>query len=474
MPNISKNYVNGDWITPSSAASMNVINPANEEVLGRITLSNARDVDVAVAAAKEAFEAWSLTGLEERVALLEKLADLTEKRMEEMARAVRLDMGAPLVLARQEQADAPLGHLRAFIADVKTQSVRETLPTGDVVTREPIGVCGLITPWNWPLSLIALKVIPAIAAGCTVVLKPSEYAPFSSVIYAELMHAAGFPAGVFNMVQGDGPTAGDALSRHPDVAMISFTGSTRAGVAVQKAAADTVKRVTLELGGKGPNIIFDDCDLRERIGYSVRQCFKNTGQSCDAPTRLIVERSAYDKALEIAKEVAANTVSGDPADPATTIGPLVNAIQFDRVQALIQAGIDEGATLLCGGPGRPEGMDKGYYVRPTIYVDVTSDMKIAREEIFGPVLVIMPFDGEDEAVAIANDTPYGLASYIQSGDRSRIERVARRLRAGIIRINGGGPNYGCPVGGFKMSGNGREGGLPGLQEYQEIKTLHFG
>jgi aldehyde dehydrogenase (NAD+) len=354
------------------------------------------------------------------------------------------------------------------------QDTRETLANGDVMLREPIGVCGLITPWNWPMNQVTLKVIPALATGCTCVLKPSEHTPISGAIYAEIVHAAGYPAGVFNLVQGDGPTVGAAMSRHKDIQMMSFTGSTRAGIAVTKDAADTVKRVTLELGGKSPNLVFADCDLQDRVEASVLECMYNTGQSCDAPTRLLVERSCYDAVLDIAKATAEAQTVGDPSQDGDHIGPLFDKIQFDRVQTMIQKGIDEGANLLAGGTGRPDGHDKGWFVKPTIFADVTNDMAIAQQEIFGPVLVIIPFEDEADAIRIANDTPYGLAAYLQTGDPERAERVAGQLRAGAVHINGGGFNYGSPFGGYKQSGNGREGGMHGLEDYQETKTLHFG
>jgi aldehyde dehydrogenase (NAD+) len=346
------------------------------------------------------------------------------------------------------------------------------LASGDILLREPIGVCGLITPWNWPMNQIALKVSPALATGSTCILKPSEHTPISAMIYAEIIHEAGYPPGVFNLVNGDGPTVGAALSCHPDIQMMSFTGSTRAGIAVTRDAAETVKRVTLELGGKSPNLVFADCDLEARVAASVRECMFNTGQSCDAPTRLLVERSCYGEALRIAKQTADSITVGDPTQEGDHIGPLFDKIQYDRVQAMIKMGLAEGATLLAGGPGRPEGLAKGWFVNPTIFADVSNDMRIAQEEIFGPVLVIIPFADEAEGIAIANNTPYGLAAYVQTGDPERALRVAARLRAGAIHINGGGFNYGSPFGGYKQSSNGREGGIMGLEDYLETKTLH--
>jgi aldehyde dehydrogenase (NAD+) len=400
------------------------------------------------------------------------LKAVTERRFEDLAQAMRMEMGAPITMARAAQADAAIGHLQGFIDALEELEERKVLASGDILLREPIGVCGLITPWNWPMNQIALKVIPALATGSTCILKPSEHTPISAMIYAEIIHEAGYPPGVFNLVNGDGPTVGAALSRHPDIQMMSFTGSTRAGIAVTRDAAETVKRVTLELGGKSPNLVFADCDLEARVAASVRECMFNTGQSCDAPTRLLVERSCYGEALRIAKQTADSITVGDPTQEGDHIGPLFDKIQYDRVQAMIKVGLAEGATLLAGGPGRPEGLAKGWFVKPTIFADVSNDMRIAQEEIFGPVLVIIPFADEAEGIAIANNTPYGLAAYVQTGDPERALRVAARLRAGAIHINGGGFNYGSPFGGYKQSGNGREGGIMGLEDYLETKTLH--
>lgn len=474
MRDLRKFYIDGQWVTPNSKSEFSVLNPATEQQIGVITLGNAADVDLAVAAAARAFATYSRTSKQERLDLLRALLAETKRRFEDLAQAMSQEMGAPISMSREAQADAAVGHLEAFIAALEVQVERETLENGDVLLREPIGVCGLITPWNWPMNQIVLKVVPALATGCTCILKPSEHTPLSAAIYAEIIDAAGFPPGVFNLVNGDGPTVGAGLSRHADVHMMSFTGSTRAGVAVAKDAADTVKRVTLELGGKSPNLIFADCDLEERVTASVQECFYNTGQSCDAPTRLLVERACYDEVVEIAKRAAEAHRVGDPAQEGDHIGPLFDRIQFDRVQTMIQAGIDEGARLVVGGTGKPEGVETGWFVKPTLFAEVDNAMRIAQEEIFGPVLVIIPFKDEAEAVAIANDTPYGLAAYLQTGDRARAERVAGQLRAGAIHINGGGFNYGSPFGGYKMSGNGREGGLIGLEDFQEVKTLHFG
>lgn len=474
MLDLRKFYIDGAWVTPDSDTEFPVMNPATEVQIGVVTLGNQADVDRAVAAAKAAFPSFSQTSRADRMALLERLLEETKKRFEDLAQAISSEMGAPITLSREAQADAAVGHLEGFIAALKDSEDRETLANGDVLVREPIGVCGLITPWNWPMNQIALKVVPALAAGCTCVLKPSEHTPISAAIYAEIVHAAGYPEGVFNLVQGEGPVVGAALSRHPDIQMMSFTGSTRAGTAVAKDAADTVKRITLELGGKSPNLVFADCDLQERVTASVLECFHNSGQSCDAPTRMLVERSCYDEVVDIAKAAAEGQAVGDPTREGDHIGPLFDRIQFDRVQTLINAGIDEGARLLSGGPGKPEGFETGWFVKPTVFVDVNNDMRIAQQEIFGPVLSIIPFDSEEDAIRIANDTPYGLAAYLQTGNSERAERVASKLRAGAVHINGGGFNYGSPFGGYKQSGNGREGGLMGLEDYQEVKTLHFG
>jgi aldehyde dehydrogenase (NAD+) len=472
MQNLTKFYIGGRWIEPLSSATLPVMNPATEAQIGTVAMGNAADVDRAVAAAKAAFEGFSTTSKQVRLDLLYRLKAVTERRFEDLAQAMRMEMGAPITMARAAQADAAIGHLQGFIDALEELEERKVLASGDILLREPIGVCGLITPWNWPMNQIALKVIPALATGSTCILKPSEHTPISAMIYAEIIHEAGYPPGVFNLVNGDGPTVGAALSCHPDIQMMSFTGSTRAGIAVTRDAAETVKRVTLELGGKSPNLVFADCDLEARVAASVRECMFNTGQSCDAPTRLLVERSCYGEALRIAKQTADSITVGDPTQEGDHIGPLFDKIQYDRVQAMIKVGLAEGATLLAGGPGRPEGLAKGWFVKPTIFADVSNDMRIAQEEIFGPVLVIIPFADEAEGIAIANDTPYGLAAYVQTGDPERALRVAARLRAGAIHINGGGFNYGSPFGGYKQSGNGREGGIMGLEDYLETKTLH--
>jgi aldehyde dehydrogenase (NAD+) len=437
-------------------------------------MGGSADVDRAVDAAQIAFKTFSVTSKAERLYLLERLKEITLARFEDLAQAMSTEMGAPISMARSDHADAAVGHLQGFIDALIGLESRKSLSNGDILVHEAIGVCGLITPWNWPMNQIVLKVVPALASGCTCVLKPSEHTPISAVVYAEIINEAGYPAGVFNLVQGDGPTVGAALSKHPDVQMMSFTGSTRAGTAVTRDAAETVKRVTLELGGKSPNLVFADCDLEARVTASVQECMFNTGQSCDAPTRLLVERSCYDQVLAIAKRAAENQAVGDPSQEGDHIGPLFDKIQYDRMQAMVQTGLDEGARLLAGGLGKPDGFNTGWFVKPTVFADVSNDMRIAQEEIFGPVLVIIPFEDDDEAIEIANDSPYGLAAYLQSGNPERAERVAASLRAGAVHINGGGFAYGSPFGGYKRSGNGREGGLMGLEDYMESKTLHYG
>ncbi|BAI76215.1 aldehyde dehydrogenase (NAD+) (plasmid) [Azospirillum sp. B510] len=467
-----KFYINGEWVAPLAANDREVLNPATEQPVAVISMGTAADIDRAVAAAKTAFVTYSRTSVEERLALLEALLAVYKRRYEEMAQTITLELGAPISMSREQQADVGVGHLQGYIDALKRLPMREALPNGDVILREPVGVCGLITPWNWPINQIALKVVAALATGCTCVLKPSELTPLNAMLYAEMIEEAGFPAGVFNLVNGDGPSVGAALSRHRDVDMMSFTGSTRAGIAVSKDAAETVKRVTLELGGKSPNILFEDADLEDRITASVLECFNNSGQSCDAPTRLLVQRSVYDRAVEIARRAGQEVKVGNPAEEGPHVGPLVSDVQYGRVQALIEAGIAEGARPLVGGAGKPDGFETGYFVRPTIFADVDNSMRIAREEVFGPVLAIIPFDGEEEAIEIANDTEYGLAAYIQTGDPARAERVASRLRAGMVHINGAPHRYGSPFGGYKQSGNGREGGRFGLEDFLEVKTLH--
>ena len=467
-------YIDGQWVAPQTPREFEVINPANETAYGVISLGAAGDVDKAVAAARRAFDGWADTAPETRIACLEKLAEIYARRAAEMALAISTEMGAPITMAANAQTAAGLGHIKAFIRAFKAFKFERPLRDGaqnEHIIHEPIGVCGLITPWNWPMNQVTLKVVPAVGAGCTVLLKPSEIAPMSAMLFAEMMDEAGFSAGVFNLLNGDGPGVGAAMSAHPGIDMMSFTGSTRAGIAVTKAAADTVKRVALELGGKGPNIIFADTDVAKAAARGAAHCFNNTGQSCNAPTRMLVERAAYDEAVAVATAMAKKTQIGDPAQDGRHIGPLVSQVHFDKVQGLIDAGIAEGARLVAGGPGRPDGITRGYFVRPTVFDDVNNQMRIAREEIFGPVLAIIPFDTEDEAIAIANDTPYGLASYVQTGDLARARKIARRLRAGMVHLNGASQASGSPFGGYKQSGNGREGGEFGFLEFLEVKTV---
>jgi aldehyde dehydrogenase (NAD+) len=470
MKECLKFYINGQWVDPVQPKTMDVINPATEEPIGRISLGSAADVDRAVKAARAAFETYGRSSREERIALLEKIIGAYQGRMGEIAETISAEMGAPMWLANAAQAPSALAHLMQALEILKSYAFVENHGSTRIM-REPIGVCGFITPWNWPVNQIACKVAPALAAGCTMVLKPTEIAPLNAILFAEVLHEAGVPPGVFNLVNGDGPTVGAAISSHPGIDMVSFTGSTRAGTQVAKAAADTVKRVAQELGGKSPNIILDDADLKRAVEAGVRSCFTNSGQSCNAPTRMLVPRAKHAEALAIAKAAAAEVKVGDPKTEGTTIGPVVSEAQFEKIQRLIQAGIKEGAELVTGGPGRPEGMKRGYYVQPTVFGNVRNDMTIAREEIFGPVLSILPYDSEEDAVRIANDTPYGLSSYVSSGDPERALRVASRLRAGNVHLNGAGPDFGAPFGGYKQSGNGREWGEFGFEEFLEVKAV---
>ncbi len=469
-------YIGGEWVSPLGTDTMPIMDPAEDARIGTVALGTAADVDRAAEAAVAAFETFGRWRKAERLDLLRRIRAVTEVRREDLAQAITREMGAPIEMSRAMQAEAGIGHADGFIEALEAQEERWKLSNGDTLVREPIGPVGLITPWNWPINQIALKVLPALATGCPAILKPSEHTPLSARIYAEILHEAGVPPGAFALVFGTGPEVGDALARHPALAMVSFTGSTRAGTSVTKSAADTVKRVTLELGGKSPNLVFADCGaaLEERVRASVAECFLNSGQSCDAPTRLIVERACYDDAVEIARDAAERTGVGDPRREGDHIGPLFDKLQWDRVQAMILTGIEEGARLVAGGPGRPSGLNQGWYARPTVFADVSNDMQIARKEIFGPVLSILPAADEAEAIDIANDTEYGLAAYIQTGDAERAERVAARLRAGAVHVNGGGLGWGTPFGGYKASGNGREGGLMGIEDYQEVKSLHFG
>jgi len=465
-----KFYIDGAWQDPVSRRTLPVTNPANEERLYEIALGSKADLDKAVAAARRAFETYSLTNREERVDLLAKIVEVYKKRMKEIGGAISDEMGAPLGFAERFQAGAGLGHLMTTLEVLKGYPFEERLGSAMLV-REPVGVVGMITPWNWPLNQIACKVAPALAAGCTMILKPSEYTPSSALIFAEILHEAGVPKGVFNLINGVGPEVGAAMSEHPDIDMMSFTGSTRAGIDVVKRAAVTVKRVTQELGGKSPNIILEDADLAKAVAGGTTHCFNNSGQSCNAPTRMLVPLQRMAEATAIAKAVADKTRVGDPKNADTNLGPVVNRVQWDKIQALIKKGIDEGAQLAVGGLGLPDGLNKGYYVRPTVFSHVTNDMTIAREEIFGPVLSIIGYKDEDDAVRIANDTPYGLAGYVSSANVERARHVARRLRAGNINLNGAPNERGAPFGGYKHSGNGREWGRFGLDEYLEVKAV---
>ncbi|NVO22554.1 aldehyde dehydrogenase family protein [Donghicola mangrovi] len=463
-------YINGQWVTPAQANDFDVIDPSTEEVAAVISLGSQADTDAAVAAAKAAFPSWSALPLDERANVIKKFLEIYNSRAQEMADAMTTEMGAPLDWSLEEQVGAGSWHTEGFLEALEHFEFERRFTPTEMHVLDPIGVVGLITPWNWPMNQICLKVIPALAVGCTMVLKPSEIAPLSGLLFAEMLHEAGVPAGVFNLVNGDGPGVGSQLSTHPDVAMISFTGSTRAGIAISKAAADTLKRVSLELGGKGANIVFADADANA-VTRGAMHCFNNSGQSCNAPTRMLVERSRYDAAVEDAVKAAETRGVASAHEHGTHIGPVVSELQFNKIQDLIQKGIDEGARLAAGGTGRPAGLNRGYFVRPTVFADVTNDMTIAQQEIFGPVLSIIPFDTEEEAIAIANDSPYGLTHYVQSQDDAKRMRVARRLHAGMIQTNGRGIAKGSPFGGVKASGNGREGGHYGLEDFCEVKVI---
>ena len=470
MKEYLKFYIDGQWVDPESPATLDVINPATEEACATISMGPATDVEKAVAAASATFHSFSQTSPSERVELLEAILGEYQKRYNEIAEAITMEMGAPSWLSSAAQAATGQGHF-ATVTQVLRQYAFEEKKGAYVIRKEPVGVCGLITPWNWPINQIATKVAPAIAAGCTMVLKPSEVAPVNAMILAEILDTAGVPAGVFNLVNGDGQTVGAALSSHPDIAMMSFTGSTRAGIEVAKAAAPGVKRVAQELGGKSANIILEDANLSKAVAGGVTQCFQNSGQSCNAPTRMLVPESQHDEALEIARVAAEGVTVGDPSASGTNLGPVVSEVQFDRIQALIQKGIDEGATLVAGGTGRPDGLNVGYYVKPTVFGNVSNDMTIVREEVFGPVLCILPYSSEDEAIGIANDSDYGLSGYVQSGDVSRAMSVASQMRTGNVHINGSGPDFNAPFGGYKHSGNGREWGELGFEEFLETKAV---
>ena len=463
-------YIDGEWVKPIHADTIDVINPATEQIIETISAGSAEDIDRAVSAARRAFDSFSRSSKEDRVELLTSVREVYKKRFDDIAEAIRLEMGAPLHLARGGQTSVGLGHLKTAIR-VLEEFEYEQKKDGFLIRYEPIGVCGLITPWNWPMNQIVAKLAPVLAAGCTCVLKPSELAPLSAHIMAEILHEAGVPAGVFNLVNGYGPVVGEAMSAHEGIEMMSFTGSTRGGVAVAKGSADTVKRVSQELGGKSANIVLDDDQLGESVRRGVLACMDNTGQSCNAPTRMLVPTARYDEALEIAREVAETLVTGNPELENTQIGPVVSAAQFDKVQRLISSGIEEKATLVTGGVGRPEHLDRGYFVKPTIFGGVTPQMSIFQEEIFGPVLSIIAYENQEEAVNMANDTPYGLAAYVSGSDNSELMNYARELRAGQIHLNytGGGTN--APFGGFKQSGNGREKAEWGFEEFLECKAI---
>ena len=461
-------YIDGAWVDPATARPLDVINPATEKPCGQISLGAQADVDRAVAAAKRAFENYAHATREDRLALLGRILDVYKRRYNDMAAAITEEMGAPVSLSQNAQAAIGMGHFQAVQAILQTYVFEEMRGT-TLIAREPIGVCGFITPWNWPVNQMACKVAPALAVGCTMVLKPSEIAPFSGQILAEILHEAGVPPGVFNLVNGDGPGVGAAISSHPDIDLVSFTGSTRAGIEVARAAAPTVKRVHQELGGKSPNIILADADLQKAVTNGVKHVMQNSGQSCNAPTRMIAPHSVMEQVVEVARAAAESTTVGDPSGNAE-LGPVVSQTQWTKIQGLIQKGIDEGAQLVAGGPGKPEGLETGYYVKPTVFAGVTNDMTIAREEIFGPVVAILGYDSVDEAIAIGNDTPYGLAAYVQGKDPAQLRYVAGRLRAGQVNINGAGMDIMAPFGGYKQSGNGREWGDLAFGEFLETKA----
>lgn len=470
MKNRARFYINGEWVEPSTNQALEVINPATEESIGSVATGSQEDVDKAVAAAKSSFDSYSRTSREERVELLESIIDHYKARSDEIAATISEEMGAPIKLAHSAQVPMGLDHLVATLDVLREFKFEEDLGPSRIM-REPVGVCGFITPWNWPMNQIACKVAPALAAGCTMILKPSEIAPFNAILFAEILDAAGVPPGVFNLVNGDGPTVGTALASHPDIDMVSFTGSTRAGIEVARNAAQTVKRVAQELGGKSANILLDDADFREAIPRDVSWLCTNSGQSCIAPSRMLVPESRMEEAAAIAGEAAEGMKVGNPNAMGTTMGPVVSESQFNRVQGLIQAGIDEGAELVTGGIGRPDGLNVGYYVKPTVFSRVNNEMEIARQEIFGPVLSLIGYADEEDAVRIANDTVYGLSGYISSGDLERAQAIARRIRAGNVYLNGAQPSSEAPFGGYKQSGNGREAGRYGLEEFLEVKAV---
>ena len=465
-------YIDGQWVQPSTPNNFEVIDPSTEEVCAIISLGSESDTNLAVEAAKKSFSAWWNTSKEKKIELLNNLLNIYQKRSSDMAQAISLEMGAPKDWSINEQSQSGEDHIKTFINQFQNFEFENYLDEekGNYISYEPIGVCALITPWNWPINQIALKVLPALAAGCTMILKPSEIAPLSAMLFAEMIHEAGFPKGVFNLINGDGPGVGTQLSSHPDIDMVSFTGSTRAGKLITKNAADTIKRVSLELGGKGANIVFADAD-EKAVRRGVRRVFNNSGQSCNAPTRLLVEKSIYERAVKEAMEVAEKTDVDIANKEGRHIGPVVSKVQYDKIQNLIHEGIKEGAKLVAGGPDRPAHLNKGYFIKPTVFADVNNEMTIAKEEIFGPVVSIIPFSTEEEAIKISNDTAYGLTNYIQTKDTNKAQRVARQLRSGMVEINGVGFADGSPFGGYKQSGNGREGGKWGIEEFLEVKSI---
>ncbi len=470
MSNNLKFYINGAWVDPLTPATIDVINPATEKVYTQISAGSAADVDLAVAAARGAFDSYAQTSREERLDLLQRIRELYKTRWDDIALAISEEMGAPIDLAKSWQTQLGIAHVKSAIKalqDFKFESEEDGL----ILRHEPIGVCGLITPWNWPMNQVAAKVAPALAAGCTMVLKPSEESPIDAMIFAEILHEAGVPAGVFNLINGYGPVVGEAMSSHPDIDMMSFTGSTRGGVAVARASADTVKRVSQELGGKSANILLGDVDIAAAVTEGVHYMMDNSGQSCNAPSRMLVPADQLETAIHAAREAAESIAVDSPSKPGSHIGPVVNKVQYDKIQGLIQQGIDEGATLVAGGVGRPDGLNEGYYVKPTVFANVNNEMTIAREEIFGPVLAILGYEDEEDAVRIANDTEYGLAGYVSSSDLDHAVAVARRIRSGQVAINYVGGNSDTPFGGFKQSGNGREKGRWGLEEFTELKAI---
>ena len=472
MTNNQKFYINGEWIDPISKDILDVINPANEEIIAQISLGNKADLDIAVNAAKNSFNSWSTSSVDLRLQLLNKLKDIYQLRFDEMTKAIILEMGCPNNFASEVQTQSGLDHINDFIERLKNFKFENNFSnqSNNYITHEPIGVCGLITPWNWPINQIALKVVPALAVGCTMILKPSEIAPLSGILFTEMIDEAGFPPGVFNLVNGNGEGVGNAISSHPDIDMVSFTGSTRAGRLILKNSSETIKRVCLELGGKGGNIVFADAP-ESGVRDSIRNVMSNSGQSCDAPTRMLVERSVYEKVIENAIDEASKISVDLPDKEGDHIGPVVSKVQYDKIINLINLGIQEGANLAIGGPEKPPGREKGYFIKPTIFTNVNNEMEIAKSEIFGPVLSIIPFDTEEEAINIVNDTEYGLGNYIQTSDLAKAQRVAKKLRSGVVYINGNSMDSGTPFGGYRQSGNGREGGKWGLEEYLEVKTI---